>query len=168
MVGEIAAEHGGSEFRWARQAEDRAKLWEARHNAYYAALALRPGAKGWPTDVCVPISRLAECILDTKRDIEASSLVAPIVGHVGDGNFHLCLIIDPDDSEEMKRADALNDRMVMRALAMGGTCTGEHGIGTGKMKFLQAEHGDAVTVMRQVKLALDPGNIMNPGKIIRV
>jgi D-lactate dehydrogenase (cytochrome) len=168
MVGEIAAEYGGSEFRWARQAEDRAKLWQARHNAYYAALALRPGAKGWPTDVCVPISRLAECILDTKRDIETTRLVAPIVGHVGDGNFHLCLIIDPDDSEEMKRADALNDRMVMRALSMGGTCTGEHGIGTGKMKFLQAEHGDAVAVMRQVKLALDPGNIMNPGKIIRV
>lgn len=168
MVGEIAGELGGSEFRWARQQEDRAKLWQARHDAYYAALALRPGAKGWPTDVCVPISRLAECILETKRDIEASGLIAPIVGHVGDGNFHLSFIIDPDDPDEMKRAEALNERMVMRALAMGGTCTGEHGIGTGKMGFLQAEHGEAVGAMRQIKQALDPDNIMNPGKILRV
>ncbi len=168
MVAGIAGELGGSDFSWARQAEDRAKLWQARHDAYYAVLALRPGAKGWATDVCVPISRLAECILETKRDIRASNLLAPIVGHVGDGNFHLTFIIDPDDPEEMRRAEALNDRMVTRALAMGGTCTGEHGIGTGKMKFLQAEHGDAVAVMRQIKLALDPGNIMNPGKILRV
>jgi D-lactate dehydrogenase (cytochrome) len=168
QVGEIAKEWSGSEFRWATQLEERTKLWQARHDAYYAALALRPGAKGWATDVCVPISRLAECILATKDDIKASKLLAPIVGHVGDGNFHLAFIIDPDDPEEMKRADALNDRMVMRALAMGGTCTGEHGIGTGKMKFLQAEHGDAVGVMRQVKVALDPDNIMNPGKILRI
>lgn len=166
MVHAIAAEEGGGDFRWASQPEDRATLWQARHDAYYAALALKPGAKGWATDVCVPISRLAACILETKRDIEASGLLAPIVGHVGDGNFHLSFILDPDDTAAMARAEALNDRMVMRALAMGGTCTGEHGIGTGKMKFLQAEHGEAVSVMRQMKAALDPANIMNPGKIL--
>jgi D-lactate dehydrogenase (cytochrome) len=116
----------------------------------------------------VPISRLSECILETRKDIDASKLTAPIVGHVGDGNFHLSFVIDPDDAEEMKRAEALNERMVMRALAMGGTCTGEHGVGTGKMHFLVAEHGDALSVMRQIKMALDPGNIMNPGKILRL
>ena len=168
MVGEIAGELGGGDFRWATRTEERNKLWQARHDAYYAALALRPGAKGWPTDVCVPISRLAECILETKRDVEESALLAPLVGHVGDGNFHLSFIIDPDDKDEMARAEALNDRMVMRALSMGGTCTGEHGIGTGKMQFLQAEHGEAVAVMRQLKIALDPDNILNPGKIVRV
>ena len=168
MVGELAAEFGAGDFRWATLQEDRNKLWQARHDAYYAALALRPGAQGWPTDVCVPISRLAECILETKRDIEDSGLLAPIVGHVGDGNFHLVYVVDPDDKEEMARAEAHNDRMVMRALAMGGTCTGEHGIGYGKLNFLQAEHGDAVAVMRQVKLALDPHNLMNPGKVVRV
>ncbi len=167
-VGELAAELGGSDFRWETKAEDRNKLWQARHDSYYASLALRPGAKGWATDVCVPISRLAECILEAKRDIEASKLLAPIVGHVGDGNFHVCFIIDPDDPEEMARSEALNERMVMRALAMGGTCTGEHGIGTGKMEFLQAEHGEAVAVMRALKLALDPDNIMNPGKVLRI
>ncbi len=168
MVGEIAGELGGSDFQWAHKPEERSKLWQARHDAYYANIALRPGAKAWASDVCVPISRLADCILETKRDIEESDLLAPIVGHVGDGNFHLSFVIDPDDPAEMARAEALNDRMVMRALAMGGTCTGEHGIGTGKMKFLQAEHGEAVGVMRQIKLALDPGNIMNPGKIVQV
>ncbi len=167
-VGGIAAEYGGGDFRWATLAEERNKLWQARHDSYYAALALRPGAKGWATDVCVPISRLAECILEVKRDIEESGLLAPIVGHVGDGNFHVCFIIDPDDAEEMARSEALNERMVMRALAMGGTCTGEHGIGTGKMAFLRAEHGEAVSVMRALKLALDPDNLMNPGKMLRV
>ena len=167
-VGEIASEFGGKGFRWAREQEDRNQLWQARHDAYYAALALRPGAKGWATDVCVPISRLADCILQTKSDIEESGLLAPIVGHAGDGNFHLSFIIDPDDPDEMARAETLNDRMVMRALDMGGTCTGEHGIGTGKMKYLQAEHGEAVGLMRQVKIALDPDNIMNPGKIVEV
>ncbi len=159
---------GGSDFRWESKPEERNKLWQARHDSYYAALALRPGSKGWATDVCVPISKLAECILETKHDIEESKLLAPIVGHVGDGNFHLCFIIDPDDADEMARTEALNERMVMRALALGGTCTGEHGIGTGKMKFLQAEHGEAVSVMRSLKLALDPDNLMNPGKILRV
>ncbi|MFQ6018944.1 MAG: FAD-binding oxidoreductase [Kiloniellaceae bacterium] len=167
-VGEIASGYGGSNFRWATKAEQRSKLWQARHDAYYAALALRPGAKGWPTDVCVPISRLAECILETKQDIEDSGLLAPIVGHVGDGNFHLSLIIDPEDSAEMAKATALNEAMVMRALRMGGTCTGEHGIGIGKMHFLRAEHGEAVSVMRQVKRALDPDNLMNPGKMLRI
>ena len=167
-MGEIAAEFGGGDFRWATRQEDRNKLWQARHDAYYAGLALRPGAKGWPTDVCVPISRLAECILETKRDIEDSGLLAPIVGHVGDGNFHLAYVIDPEDEEEMARAAAHNERMVMRALAMGGTCTGEHGIGYGKMAFLQAEHGDSVAVMRQIKQALDPENLMNPGKMVRL
>ena len=120
------------------------------------------------TDVCVPISRLAECITETKKDIDDSGLLAPIVGHVGDGNFHLVLLIDPDDEEEMARCTALNERMVMRALAMDGTCTGEHGVGYGKIDFLTAEHGEGVSVMRAVKTALDPSDIMNPGKIVRV
>ncbi|MEM7223567.1 MAG: FAD-linked oxidase C-terminal domain-containing protein [Pseudomonadota bacterium] len=167
-VGEIASEHGGGDFRWTAEQEDRTKLWQARHEAYYADIALRPGAKGWATDVCVPISRLSQCILETKADIEASDLLAPIVGHVGDGNFHLAIIIDPDDQEEIARAKALNDRLVLRALAMGGTCTGEHGVGWGKIDFLKAEHGEAVAVMRQIKQALDPDNIMNPGKIVRI
>ena len=167
-VGGIAAGFGGSQFRWETKPEERNKLWQARHDAYYAVLALRPGAKGWATDVCVPISRLAECILETKRDIEESGLLAPIVGHVGDGNFHLSFVIDPDDKEEMARAETLNEHMVMRALAVGGTCTGEHGIGIGKMAFLRAEHGDAVAVMRTIKLALDPQNLMNPGKVLQI
>lgn len=167
MVKAIAGEFGAGEFRWATQTEDRNRLWQARHNAFYAALALRPGAKGWPTDVCVPISRLADCIVETKKDVEQSGLLAPIVGHVGDGNFHLTFIVDPDDPDEMARAKALNERMVMRALEMGGTCTGEHGIGYGKIDFLTAEHGEAVAVMRQLKQALDPDGIMNPGKVLR-
>ncbi|MGE0726029.1 MAG: FAD-linked oxidase C-terminal domain-containing protein [Alphaproteobacteria bacterium] len=166
MVRAIAEEQGGSRFQWASKPEERAKLWQARHDAYYAAKSLRPGAKGWASDVCVPISRLAECILETKKDIVESRLLAPIVGHVGDGNFHLAFILDPDNKDEMARAEALNERMVHRALAMGGTCTGEHGIGYGKIPFLTAEHGDAVSVMRMVKKALDPANIMNPGKIV--
>jgi D-lactate dehydrogenase (cytochrome) len=168
MVKAIAADFGGVDFKWATRAEERTALWEARHKAYYAALALRPGSKGWPTDVCVPISRLAECILETKKDIAASGMLAPLVGHVGDGNFHLVYVIDPDKPAELAQANALNDRMVMRALAMEGTCTGEHGVGYGKMDFLVAEAGEAVSVMRQIKLALDPDNLMNPGKIIRL
>ncbi|BBK38983.1 lactate dehydrogenase [Allostella sp. ATCC 35155] len=168
MVKAIAAEHGAADFQWATKPEDRSRLWAARHTAYYAAIAMRPGAKGWATDVCVPISRLAECILETKKDVVESRLLAPIVGHVGDGNFHLAFIIDPNDPDEIARAQALNDRMVHRALAMGGTCTGEHGIGYGKMNFLTAEHGEAVSVMRMLKKALDPDNIMNPGKIVSI
>ncbi|NJO35646.1 MAG: FAD-binding protein [Rhodospirillales bacterium] len=167
MVDAIAKEHGAGAFRWASKPEERTKLWQARHDAYYAAKALRPGGKGWATDVCVPISRLAECISETKADIRKSTLIAPIVGHVGDGNFHISFIIDPDDAAEMAAAHRINDRMVMRALALGGTCTGEHGVGYGKLDFLTAEHGEAVAVMRQLKLALDPDNIMNPGKVVR-
>lgn len=168
QVQAIAAELGGTDFSWARKAEERSKLWQARHDAYYAGLALRPGSKGIATDVCVPISRLAECILETQVDIQASGLIAPIVGHVGDGNFHLVLCVDPDDPDEMARAEELNERMVMRALAMDGTCTGEHGVGYGKIGFLEAEHGEAISVMRDLKHALDPKNIMNPGKILKM
>jgi D-lactate dehydrogenase (cytochrome) len=168
MVKSITSDHGGSAFRWATQAEDRNKLWQARHNAYYAALALRPGAKGWATDVCVPISRLADCISETKRDLRESKMLAPLVGHVGDGNFHLTYVIDPGNPQEMESAQRLNERMVRRALAMGGTCTGEHGVGYGKIDFLEAEHGPALEAMRRLKRAFDPDNIMNPGKILRI
>src|SRR5262245_23485280 len=168
MVKAIAAEHGAGDFRWATKPEDRSKLWQARHDAYHADKALRPGCEVWATDVCVPISRLAECITETKADIRASALVAPIVGHVGDGNFHVTFVIDPKNPAEMAEAQRINERMVLRALGLGGTCTGEHGIGYGKLDFLTAEHGDGVAVMRQLKLALDPDNIMNPGKVLRV
>jgi D-lactate dehydrogenase (cytochrome) len=168
LVKAIAAEHGGDDFRWATTPEARSKLWQARHDAYYAALALRPGSKGWPTDVCVPISRLAECIAETKRDLAESTIPSALAGHVGDGNFHLIFMIDPQRPEEIAEASRINDRMVARALAMEGTCTGEHGIGYGKMDFLIAEHGEAVTVMRSIKQALDPDDIMNPGKIVRM
>jgi D-lactate dehydrogenase (cytochrome) len=166
--GEIAHEFGGGDFRWTARQEDRNKLWQARHDAAWAAKALRPGCSLWPTDVCVPISKLAECIVETKKDLAESFLIAPLAGHVGDGNFHLVFLLDRDDPKEMAEAERLNDRLVMRALALGGTSTGEHGVGLGKMKYLQAEHGEAVAVMRQLKQALDPQNIMNPGKIVSV
>jgi D-lactate dehydrogenase (cytochrome) len=168
LVKAIAGEHGGDDFRWATTQEERSKLWQARHDAYYAALALRPGSKGWPTDVCVPISRLAECIAETKRDLAQSTIPSALAGHVGDGNFHLIFMIDPQQPEEIAEASRLNDRMVARALAMEGTCTGEHGIGYGKMDFMVAEHGPAIDVMRSIKQALDPHGIMNPGKIVRM
>ena len=164
----IAGEYGGDDFRWATTSEERSKLWQARHDAYYAALALRPGSKGWATDVCVPISRLAECISETKRDLANSPIPSAMVGHVGDGNFHLVFMIDPRRPEEIAEAGRLNDRMVARALAMEGTSTGEHGVGYGKMDFLVSEHGEAVSIMRAIKKALDPDNIMNPGKIVRI
>ncbi|NQW12153.1 MAG: FAD-binding protein [Alphaproteobacteria bacterium] len=164
----IAGDFGGSDFKWATQAEDRNKLWQARHDAYYAALAKRPGSQGWPTDVCVPISRLAECIAETKKDLEDTGLLAPLVGHVGDGNFHLVYVIDPDNADEMRRAKEHSDRMVLRALAMDGTCTGEHGVGYGKIDFLAAELPEAIPLMRAIKQALDPDNIMNPGKLFRM
>jgi len=166
LVGEISAEFGGSGFQWATKQEERNKLWQARHDAYYAAMALRPGCKGWATDVCVPISEMTRCLLETRKDIDESGLLAPIVSHAGDGNFHLVFLVDTENAEEMARAGAVNDRMVARALAAGGTCTGEHGIGYGKIEKLKAEHGEAVSVMRQIKSALDPDNIMNPGKIL--
>jgi D-lactate dehydrogenase (cytochrome) len=168
LVKDIAADHGGDDFRWATSQEERSKLWQARHDAYYAALALRPGSKGWATDVCVPISRLAECIAETKIDLAQSSIPSALAGHVGDGNFHLIFMIDPNRPEEIDEASRLNDRMVTRALEMDGTCTGEHGIGYGKMEFLYAEHGDAVDVMASIKRAIDPDNLMNPGKIMRI
>ena len=168
LVQAIAEDNGGAEFRWAATTEERNKLWQARHDSYFAALALRPGCEGWATDVCVPISRLAECIAETRADIEASDLLAVIVGHVGDGNFHVCFMLDPAKPEEFAAAGALNDRMVARAIAMDGTCTGEHGVGQGKIDFLAAEHGEALSVMRGLKRALDPDNILNPGKILRL
>ena len=164
----IASELGGSHFKWTMKTEERNELWQARHDAAYACKALMPGAGIWATDVCVPISRLAQCIAETKKDIDESGLLAPLVGHVGDGNFHLVLYIDPDDPEQNARAEALNERMVMRAIAMDGTCTGEHGIGIGKLDFLVSEVGEAISVMRSIKQAIDPQNIMNPGKIVRV
>jgi D-lactate dehydrogenase (cytochrome) len=168
MVQAIAAEHGGADFAWTTDPADRKKLWQARHDAAYANKALRPKGQVWATDVCVPISRLAECIAETKKDIDGSFLPAPIVGHVGDGNFHLTLVLDPDDPKDTAEAERLNSRLVARALALDGTCTGEHGVGYGKVDFLIAEHGEAVSVMRTIKRALDPDNIMNPGKIVRV
>jgi len=165
--GEIAADLGGGPFEWATKAEDRTRLWQARHDAYWAALGLRPGAKAIASDVCVPISRLAECVTATQADIAASHLIAPIVGHVGDGNFHLSILVDMADADEIRRTEGLLERLVERALAMDGTCTGEHGVGQGKMKYLKAEHGEAALLaMRAVKTALDPQNIMNPGKIV--
>ena len=165
--GEIAAEFGGGPFEWATKPEDRSRLWQARHDAYWAGRGLRAGAKAIATDVCVPISRLAECVTATQRDIQASALVAPILGHVGDGNFHLTLLVDMDDTDEVARAKDLCERLVERALAMEGTCTGEHGVGQGKMKYLAAEYdAPAVAAMAAIKRALDPDDIMNPGKIV--
>jgi len=165
--GEIAQEFGGGPFDWATKAEDRSRLWQARHDAYWAARSLRPGWQPLATDVCVPISRLAECVTETQRDIAASDLFAPIVGHVGDGNFHLSMMVDVEDAAQVARVNAFLERLVERALAMDGTCTGEHGIGQGKMKYLLAEHGEpALAAMRAVKQALDPLGIMNPGKIV--
>ena len=165
--GDIARELGGGPFEWATKSEDRTRLWEARHHAFWAARSFRPGANIVVTDVCVPISRLAECVTETKRDIEQSSIVAPILGHVGDGNFHAFVLVMMDDADEVARAKAFIERVAERALAMEGTCTGEHGIGEGKKHFLVPEHGSAaVEIMRAIKHAIDPNGIMNPGKIV--
>lgn len=165
MVSAISAANGGGDFAWSNLPEERNSLWRARHEAYYAALNLRPGSIGWATDVCVPLSRLAECIAETHVDLAAATLPATILGHVGDGNFHVVFAIDPASAAELAEVEAINDRLVERALAMGGTCTGEHGIGLGKQQWLVAELGDAVDQMRLIKQAFDPDNIMNPGKI---
>ena len=165
--GEIAQESGGGPFEWATRPEDRNRLWQARHDFYWAVFALRPGTQSFATDVCVPISRLAECVTETQRDIAASGLICPIVGHVGDGNFHCSPLIDMENPAEIKAAEGFMNRLVERALAMEGTCTGEHGVGQGKMKYLEAEYGPAaLEAMRAIKRALDPHNIMNPGKIV--
>jgi D-lactate dehydrogenase (cytochrome) len=162
----LASERGGSGFQWVTKPEERARLWKARHDAYYASLALKPGCQALTTDVCVPISRLADCIDETRRETGASFLVSTLVGHVGDGNFHVLFLVDPAVATDLAEAHRLADRMVRRALAMGGTCTGEHGVGLGKLPFMRAEHGDALDVMRQIKAALDPLGIMNPGKLV--
>jgi D-lactate dehydrogenase (cytochrome) len=165
--GEVARDLGGGPFEWATKPEDRTRLWQARHDAYWAGRGLRPGAQAIATDVCVPISRLAECVTETQRDIAQRGLVAPILGHVGDGNFHLTLLVDMADADEVKAAKILCERLVERALAMDGTCTGEHGVGQGKMKYLMGELGaPALEAMAAVKRALDPHGLMNPGKIV--
>ncbi|MEP1932840.1 MAG: FAD-linked oxidase C-terminal domain-containing protein [Roseibium sp.] len=162
----IAEEFGGGPFKWATAAEDRTKLWAARHDAYFSGKSLRPNSEVVPTDACVPISRLADCVTETVADIEADGLIAPIVGHVGDGNFHVQVLVDPDNEEEIGKVERFVERLAIRALDMGGTCTGEHGIGQGKRKYMDREHGEAVDMMRAIKTALDPDNLMNPGKIL--
>jgi len=168
IVRQIADEHGAVGFEWATRPEDRSRLWQARHNAYFALLQLRAGCRAISTDCCVPISRLAECLLETKTDLEREQVVHGIIGHVGDGNFHVQMLIDPNDPADIARAEGVNERMVSRALALQGTCTGEHGIGLHKIDFLVQECGeDTVDTMRILKHALDPNNILNPGKVLR-
>jgi D-lactate dehydrogenase (cytochrome) len=166
LVQEIARENGGMDFEWTTKAEDRNRLWTARHQAYFACLQLRPGSRAVSTDVCVPISRLTECIVETSKDIARASMPIPLFGHVGDGNFHCEILIRPDSESDLEEAKAFNERLVNRALAMEGTCTGEHGIGFGKMQSLRKELGEAVDLMATLKLALDPRNLMNPGKVV--
>lgn len=168
LVQDIAAEHNATGFEWATQAEERSRLWAARHNAYFALLQMRPGFRSITTDCCVPISQLAECILETRADCEKNAMIYSIIGHVGDGNFHVMMLIDPNDPADLEKAEGINRRVVARAIAMDGTCTGEHGVGLHKMDFLIQEHGEeAIDTMCAIKHALDPGNIMNPGKIVR-
>ena len=165
MFAEIASEFGAGAIEWATQEEDRAKLWQARHDAFWATKSMKPGKQeSIATDVCVPISRLAECVIETQRDLEENNIYGPIIGHVGDGNFHVVLFCDRGDPQEVKRVKDVYGRMIKRALAMGGTCTGEHGIGSGKREYLAMEHGNGLDVMQAIKAALDPLNIMNPGK----
>jgi D-lactate dehydrogenase (cytochrome) len=162
---EIARAEGGGEYAYAERPEDRSKLWQARHDAYWSARGLKPGAEVLSTDVCVPISSLAACVTETRRDIDQLGLLAPIVGHVGDGNFHVLPLIDPDDVEERRKVQLFLERLIERALSFGGTCTGEHGVGQGKMNYLAAEHGPGLQAMIAIKKALDPLNILNPGKV---
>ena len=166
-VKEIAESLGASGFLWATAEEDRRRLWEARHGSLEASLALRPGSRAFTTDVCVPISRLTECVTETRREIDEAGLLAPILGHVGDGNFHVCFLVDPGDPGELARVEEINERMVRRAIELGGTCSGEHGVGYGKTAFLPLEHGaEGVELMRAIKEALDPDGLMNPGKVL--
>jgi D-lactate dehydrogenase (cytochrome) len=164
--GEIAADCGGSGFAWVTRMEDRNRLWKARHDAYWAIRAAAPGKQALSTDACVPISRLAECVAETERDIRENGLYGPILGHVGDGNFHAAICCDPDDADELARAEAVVERLALRALAMDGSCTGEHGIGQGKRRYMRLEHGAAADVMAAIKAAIDPQGIMNPGKVL--
>lgn len=164
----IASEFNGSDFTWTTRSEERNRLWKARHDAYPSALQLQPGSRAITTDVCVPISRLAECIRETRLDIDRASMPIVMLGHVGDGNFHLTILPHPDRPEEIEEAEALNHRLVRRALAMDGTCTGEHGIGQGKIQFLEEQNPAGVVLMRQIKQALDPDNLLNPGKVLRM
>ncbi|CAO3430186.1 FAD-binding oxidoreductase [Azospirillum endophyticum] len=162
----LVADHGGADYRWAETPEERTRLWQARHDAYYATVALRPNAKGWPTDVCVPVSRLADCIRATKALLAGSTVPATILGHVGDGNFHVVFAVDPNDPGELAEVARLNSAIVALAIAADGTCTGEHGVGLGKRMYLDAEHGEALDAMRLIKSAFDPQGILNPGKIL--
>ena len=166
LMQSISDEHGGSAFQWATQPEERTRLWKARHNAYYAAMALAPGKQAFSTDACVPISRLADCLLETREELDREGVIAPIVGHVGDGNFHVLVLFDPASASERARAEDIAHRVSMRAIAMGGTCTGEHGVGMHKLDALVAEHGEAVDLMKMIKRAFDPLDIMNPGKTV--
>lgn len=168
LFGSIAEEYGGGPFDWATKAEERTALWTARHDAYWSAFTLRPGSKVVASDVCVPISRLAECVGETKKDIEAQGMIAPIVGHVGDGNFHVQVLVDDSNEGEIQQAEDFVERLNWRAIEMEGTCTGEHGVGQGKMKYLKREHGGGVDMMIAIKRALDPDNILNPGKIVPI
>jgi D-lactate dehydrogenase (cytochrome) len=165
-VQDIANENGAIAFEWATTLEERTTLWQARHNVLYATIASRPGARPWTSDICVPISHLSDCILETQDDLRRSHIVAPLVGHAGDGNFHLIFMVNTEDEAEMAAVQAANVRLVERALKFGGTCTGEHGVGIGKLKYLREEHGESLDVMRVIKRALDPHDILNPGKLI--
>jgi D-lactate dehydrogenase (cytochrome) len=169
IVQEVATGNGGENFEWAINPEDRTRLWNARHHAFFACLQLKPGSRAFTTDACVPISKLAECIAETAQDVKSSSLPAPIFGHVGDGNFHCVIVADPEIPDEMAEAERLNQSVMQRALRFGGTCSGEHGVGLHKMGLLFDEHGDdAMELMSRVKVAFDPDNIMNPGKLVSV
>lgn len=169
VVETIASENGGGGFQWATLQEERSRLWQPRHNAYFAALQLKPGCRSFTTDVCVPMSNLDACLRETLEDIDALGLPAPLLGHVGDGNFHCLVLVDPASPDEVHKAESFTQRLAQRAIRWDGTCTGEHGVGLGKMDLLLEEHGpDALNVMRRIKQALDPANILNPGKVVRL
>jgi D-lactate dehydrogenase (cytochrome) len=166
MVSAIVEENGGKDFEWANAPEERNRLWKARHNAFYAVVSQRPNAKGWSSDVCVPVSRLGDCILETRALLKDCTVPTAILGHVGDGNYHVVFAVDPNNAEELAEVAAINKKMVRHAISVGGTSTGEHGVGTGKIAYLREEHGDAVDLMSVIKRAVDPAGIMNPGKIL--
>lgn len=166
LVQDLCQEFGGDEFQWTSSPEEMTQLWKARHNCAYACMAYRRPRKLMTTDVCVPLNNLTECILSSRADAEAQGITAPILGHVGDGNFHMVLLVDPDNADEVQRAEGVNTRLIERAIACGGTSTGEHGVGLGKRAYMQTEHGEALDVMRSIKQTLDPNNLLNPGKVL--